>query len=151
MPVCYVTVSEKLNTLGDEDVQFIRKAVAKGLDSKARRLDENHIAIRVLTGSRRAMLGDIEVEIFAQLYLRRLFSRDKRSNVIAKMIASHFECGCATWINLCMVGYSRSTCEGDYYSDSDNRLVRFLQKKRGVSTRTYASTSDSGKGIDKDV
>ena len=88
------------------------------------------------------MLGDIELDIFAQLYVRRLFSRDKRAHMISEMISQHLGCGCATWINLCMVGYSRVTSEGDFYSDSDSKLIRAYQKARGISSK---NNNDSDK------
>lgn len=134
MPKCYVTFSEKMPAFSDSDLQFIRKAIAKGLDSKTRKLDENHISLHIQHSNRSVMLGDIELDIFAQLYFRRLFSRDKRANAISELISQHFSCGCATWINLCMVGYSRATLDVDYYSDADSRFIRFLQKIRGIST-----------------
>lgn len=135
MPKCYITFSENTSDYSDSDLQFIRKTIASGLNSKTRKLDENHISLHIQHGNRSVMLGDIELDIFAQLYFRRLFSRDKRANYISEKISLHFGCGCATWINMCMVGYSRATSDGDYYSDADNKLIRFLQKARGISTR----------------
>lgn len=136
MPVCYVTTSEKVNDLTDKQKDYIRKVVARGLDSKSRKLDENHVALRVIKGDRRSMLADIEVEIFAQLYIRRLFSRDKRANSISEMISKSMGVSCASWINLQMVGYSRVTPDGgEFFSDSDNKIVALLQKLRGISTK----------------
>lgn len=136
MPVCYVTLSEVTKGLTKKQENTIRKIVAMGLDSKSRRLDENHVALRVLNGNRECMLADIEIEIFAQIYIRRLFSRDKRANAISAKMSKVFGISCATWINLQMVGYSRVTPDGrEFYSDSDNRFVAFLQKIEGVSTK----------------
>lgn len=136
MPVCYVTTSDKVNDLTDKQKDYIRKVVARGLDSKSRKLDENHVALRVIKGDRRIMLADIEVEIFAQLYIRRLFSRDKRANSISEMISKSMGVSCASWINLQMVGYSRVTPDGgEFFSDSDNKIVALLQKLRGISTK----------------
>ena len=135
MPLCYLTVSEKYSDITDSDLQFIRKTIANGLDSKSRKLDESHIALRLLNSKRDIMLGDIELDIHAQLYIRRLFSRDKRANIISEAVSDYFGCGCATWINMSIVGYSRATSEGDYYSDADNRIVRLIQKFKGVSTK----------------
>lgn len=135
MPVCYVTLSEAYMNVSDDDLTFIRRAVAEGLDSKSRRLDETHIALRLNHGLRKHMLGDIELDIFAQLYLSRLFSRDRRANIISSIISEHLNCGCATWINLMYVGYSRVTEKGIYFSDADNPLIRAVQIIKGVSTR----------------
>ena len=141
MPVCFVTVSEEVKELTQKQKNDVRKIVAKGLDSKSRRLDENHISLRVIIGNRENMLADIEIEVFAQLYVRRLFSRDKRANVISTKVTQRFGFSCATWINLQMVGYSRVTPEGSmYYSDSDNRIVAQIQKIRGVSTKEKNNT-----------
>ena len=134
MPICYVTFSENAPNVTDSDLQQIRRIVANGLDSKTRKLDETHISLRIQRSKRAIMLGDIELDVFAQLYLRRLFSRDKRANRISESISHHFGCGCATWINMCFVGYSRATAEGSYYSDADNHIVRYIQKMRGIST-----------------
>ena len=136
MPVCYVTTSEEVNELTDKQKDYIRKVVAWGLDSKSRKLDENHVVLRVIKGDRKRMLADIEVEIFAQLYIRRLFSRDKRANTISERIVKSFGVSCASWINLQMVGYSRVTLDGgEFFSDSDNKIVALLQKLRGISTK----------------
>lgn len=137
MPVCYITLSEKCPQLTEPQMQTLRKIVAKGLDSSSRKLDETHIVLRKQYSSRECMLGDIEIDIFSQLYLRRLFSRDKRANFISKKVSDYLGCCCATWINMEVVGYSRVAVSGDnFYSDSDNLIVRFLQKKRGISTHT---------------
>lgn len=136
MPVCYVTLSEKAKKPTEKQKNNIRKIVAKGLDSKSRRLDENHIVLRVIQSNRKCMLADIEIEVFAQIYIRRLFSRDKRANYISAKMSEMFGTSCATWINLQMVGYARVTPDGkEYYSDSDNKLVALIQRIKGVSTK----------------
>lgn len=135
MPVCYITLSEIKPELTNEEIQCIRKIVAKGLDSTSKKLDETHIVTRTHYSSRESMLGDIEIDIFSQLYLRRLFSRDKRANYISKQISEFLGCCCATWINMEIVGYSRVALDGNvFYSDSDNFFVRLFQRVRGVST-----------------
>lgn len=135
MPVCLITVSECVPELTDIHLSEFRKTVANGLNSKSRPLDSNHIAVRVLFGKRSHMLGDIELEIYSQLYLRRLFSRDKRANYISKSISNYIGRSCATWINMGFVGYSRVTTIGNsYFSDSTNPLILFIQKTRGIST-----------------
>lgn len=134
MPVCYVTLSEKVPELSADSILYIRKAVATGLDSKSRKLDETHIALRLQRGVSSQMLGDIELDVYAQLYWRRFFSRDKRANKISELITDHLGLCCATWINLCMVGYSRVDKEQSYFSDSDNKAIRLIQKAKGVST-----------------
>ncbi|MBB5266392.1 hypothetical protein HNP82_003549 [Catenibacillus scindens] len=136
MPVCYITLSENSPKLNDQQMKQVRKIIAKGLDSNSRKLDETHIAMRQQYGKRECMLGDIEIDIFSQLYLRRLFSRDKRANFISKHISSYLGCCCATWINMGFVGYSRVATSGDtFYSDSDNPFIRGIQKMRGISTK----------------
>lgn len=135
MPVCYITLSEKVDIINAEQFIYIKKIVAEGLDSKSRKLDENHISIRVQYGKRNSMLSDVEIEIFSQLYLRRFFTRDKRSNIISRKISEYLKCGCATWINMCFVGYSRIDINGNnYYSDSNSVLIRMIQKMRGISS-----------------
>ena len=80
--------------------------------------------------------SDIELDIYSQLYLRRFFSRDKRANYISQKISSYLGCCCATWINMGYVGYSRSDTDGNmFFSDSDNFIIRFIQKVRGISTK----------------
>ena len=139
MPVCYVTVSEKSPVLSNEQLIFIRKAIANGLNSKSRKLDETHISLRINKGTRNHMLGDIEVEIFSQVYLRRLFSRDERAKQISCLISRRLECSCATWINMGFVGYSRACSDGTlFFSDSDNKVIHFIQKLRGISTQSKA-------------
>ena len=136
MPVCYITLSENIPELNSHQTYRVRKIVAKGLTSGSRKLDENHIAVRIQHGKRECMLGDIEVDIFAQLYLSRLFSRDKRAYYISKNISEHMHCCCATWINLEFVGYSRVAESGDvFYSDSDNPFIHAIQKLRGIATK----------------
>lgn len=143
MPVCYITLSENNPKLTDEQMQYIREIIAKGLDSNSRKLDETHIAMRTQQSYRKYMLGDIEIDIFSQLYLSRLFSRDKRANDISKNISNYLNCCCATWINMEIVGYSRVATNGDvFYSDSDNLLVRFFQKLRGISTHKNSAKGD---------
>lgn len=135
MPVCYITLSENCPKLNTQQIRRIRKIIAKGLDSSSRKLDETHIAIRKQYGKSECMLGDIEIDIFSQVYLKRLFSRDKRANFISKHISEYLNCCCATWINMGFVGYSRVATNGDtFYSDSDNPFIQRIQKIRGIST-----------------
>lgn len=136
MPVCYITLSETIPHLSKIQLQEIRRYVAQGLDSSARKIDEMHITLRIQKCYRECMLGDIEIDIFSQLYLRRIFSRDKRANIISKNISNYLNCCCATWINMGYVGYSRVSRNGSvYFSDSDNNFIRWIQKKRGITTK----------------
>ncbi len=136
MPVCYVTVSENIRYLSDKQRIFIRKAISSGLDSKSRKLDETHISLRINKGNREFMLGDIEIEVFSQVYLRRLFSRDKRAKHISILISRSLDCSCATWINMGFVGYSRACSDGSlFFSDSDNKIIHLIQKIRGISSQ----------------
>lgn len=142
MPVCYITLSESKPELTDEQMQYMRKIIAKGLDSNSKKLDETHIAMRTQLSYRKCMLGDVEIDIFSQLYLRRLFSRDKRANYISNKISNYLNCCCATWINMEIVGYSRVATDGDvFYSDSDNPFVHFFQKIRGISSFKKSRTA----------
>lgn len=135
MPTCYITLSENQPKLSDEQLKHIRTIIAKGLDSNSRKLDETHITLRIQHSKRNYMLGDIEIDVFSQMYLRRMFSRDKRANIISKDLSEYLNCCCATWINMEVVGYSRVATNGDtFYSDSNNRIVRFFQKLRGISS-----------------
>lgn len=136
MPVCYITLSNKVSNLSKQQLLQIRQYVAEGLNSRSRKLDETHISVRLQHSERDCMLGDIEIDIFAQLYLRRLFSRDKRANAISQSISKYLNCCCATWINMGYVGYSRVSSGGSvYYSDADNIFLRLMQKIRGISTK----------------
>lgn len=75
------------------------------------------------------MLGDVEVEIFAQFLLRRAFERDYRANHISSRISQYlkgqsveYPKGCATWIHMVTMGYCRVTPEGKvFYSDKSNQ------------------------------
>lgn len=139
MPVCYITLSDKMSNLSKQQLTQIRRYVAEGLDSQSRKLDENHISVRIQHSDRECMLGDIEIDIFAQLYLRRLFSRDKRAHAISQEISKYLNCCCATWINMGYVGYSRVSKEGSiYFSDADNIVLRWIQKLRGIATKEKA-------------
>lgn len=136
MPVCYITLSDKVPNLSKQQLLQIRRYVAAGLNSQSRKLDETHIAIRIQHGERECMLGDIEIDIFSQLYLRRLFSRDKRAKDISQNVSNYLHFCCATWINMGYVGYSRISARGDvYFSDADNVIIRWFQKVRGISTK----------------
>ena len=118
MPVCYVTLSESVPHPNIEEINSIRDIVAEGLNSKSRFLDRNHIVIRIQKGERVFMLGEVEIEIFAQLFLRRFFSRDKRAKFISQKVSELLKKDCATWINMGMVGYSRVTTQGEtFFSD----------------------------------
>lgn len=136
MPVCYVTLSETIQELSPDQRIKIRRIVAQGLDSKSRVLDENHVALRIIRSNRKDMLADVEVEVLAQVYVRRLFSRDKRANEISTGICNLLDVSCACWINLQFVGYSRVTQDGSqYYSDSNNKLLSKYQEIRGIATK----------------
>jgi len=118
MPACHITLSEKLPDLTFENIEIIRDIVAEGLDSGARRLDRNHIVVRVNRAQRKSMLGEIEIEVFSQLFVRRFFSRDRRAKNISQKITEKLGFDCATWINMCIVGYSRVTKTGEvFFSD----------------------------------
>ena len=129
MPVCYITLSNKVSNLNKQQLLQIRRYVANRLDSKSRKLDETHIAIRLQHSERDCMLGDIEIDVFCQLYIGRLFSRDKRAYAISQDISKYLDCCCATWINMSIVGYSRVSEKGNvYFSDSDNAFLHLLQQ-----------------------
>lgn len=118
MPVCYITLSELTPMPTAEEINCIRDIVAEGLNSKSRFLDRDHIVIRVQSGKRAFMLGELEIEVFAQLYVRRYFSRDKRAKFISERISELLKRDCATWINMGIVGYSRVTTKGEtFFSD----------------------------------
>ena len=64
------------------------------------------------------MLGDVELEIFCQFFVRRFFSRDKRAQFISTRVKDLVAFDCATWINMMVVGYSRVTVQGQtFFSD----------------------------------
>lgn len=64
------------------------------------------------------MLGDLELDIFAQFFLTRFFSRDRRALLISSGIREQMNTECACWINLSIVGYSRVDSFGNaYFSD----------------------------------
>lgn len=118
MPTCYVTVSEDCRPLTDDDRLAIRIAVAEGLDSKSRRLDFTHVVLRENVGRRSDMLGNVELEVFCQFFVRRFFDRDRRANRISTEVGRLLQGNCAAWINMAVVGYSRVTAAGEsFYSD----------------------------------
>lgn len=118
MPVCYITLSESIKQPNSDEVNSIRDIVAKGLDSGARSLDRDHIVIRIQHSQRAFMLGEVEIDIYSQFFVRRFFSRDKRAKFISSKISELLNKDCATWINMCVVGYSRVTVKGEvYFSD----------------------------------
>ena len=118
MPVCYVTFSKsvKIEEISVEKLNIIRKIVANSLDSKSRLLDENHIALRIQYSERQTMLADIEIDIFAQFFSE---------------IEKNFDVSCATWINLCQVGYSRVNNGQSFYSTKEDDDL--LRKKRKIN------------------
>lgn len=118
MPTCYITISEKGGELSEESLLSIRDIVAEELSSGARLLDRHHVVLRVQRGERQHMLGDIELEVFCQFFVRRFFSRDRRAERISARTSKAVDRDCATWINMMVVGYSRVTTEGrSYFSD----------------------------------
>lgn len=136
MPTCYITLSDKFQD-SHEDIKHclneIRDIVAHELDSKSRLLDRNHITVRLQSSLRENMLADIEIDIFAQFFFRRFFSRDKRANAIAKKTVSLVNADCAVWINLVQVGYSRHTRAGeDFYSVRADNLKILSERKQGL-------------------
>ncbi|MDR1002889.1 MAG: hypothetical protein LBL82_06455 [Oscillospiraceae bacterium] len=132
MPTCHITISEKAPSYEVilSKIDDIRNIVAQGLDSKSRLLDNTHIAVRISSCVRSAMLADIEIEMFCQFFWRRFFSRDKRAHRISEAIHQLLGCECATWINLCQVGYNRVDNEGhSHYSiKADDDVV--LEKRK---------------------
>ena len=135
MPICYITVSDKYGNIENikNNIDRIRDIVAEGLDSKSRLLDRNHIAVRIQPSYRDYMLGDIEIDIFAQFFWRRYFSRDKRANKISQGISELLYADCAAWINLCQVGYSRHTTSGeDYFSVKADDLI-IMEKRKSLN------------------
>lgn len=118
MPVSYITISEQVEDLTSEQLQGIRDIIAEGLNSRARFLDRHHIVTRVLRSQREHMLGEIEIDIFAQFFWQRLFSRDRRAMEISRRVSNLVKHDCATWINMSIVGYSRVTTSGEsFFSD----------------------------------
>lgn len=133
MPICYITVSQEYESILRKDniTEAIRTIVADGLDSKSRLLDKNHISLRFNISYRYSMLADVEIDIYAQFFLRRYLNRDKRANEISNRISKFLDLDCATWINLCQVGYSRYTTDGkSFYSvKEDDKKIRDERKK----------------------
>ena len=118
MPTCILTLSEASGNLSEADICTIRDIVAEELTSGARYLDRHHISARTLRSQRTHMLGDIEIEIQAQFFLRRFWNRDHRAQRIASRVTREFEIACACWINMSIVGYARVTPDGhSYFSD----------------------------------
>ena len=118
MPSCFITLSEEVPDLKAEQIHAIRDIVAGGLDSGARRLDRNHIVIRVQRSQRSFMLGQVEIELFSQFFFRRFFDRDKRAQRISREVSRLLSFDCATWINMGIVGYARVTVQGQsFFSD----------------------------------
>jgi hypothetical protein len=104
--------------LTDEQLQKIRDVVADGLNSKSRLLDRHHIVLRIQRSKRVFMLGDVEIEVFAQFFLRRFFSRDRRAQSISREVSLFLRADCAAWINMGVVGYARVTTRGEsFFSD----------------------------------
>lgn len=135
MPVVYITIAKniKLEKSITEILSLVRTAVAEGLDSKSRLLDETHIATRLTYGEREFMLADFELDVFCQKFLRRVFSRDKRANQIAKKLSLELGVDVACWINLSNVGYSRfeySNKESHYALKEDNEVVKQRRKEK---------------------
>ncbi len=139
MPICYVTVSKKYWDIitKEEITEAIRTIVAEGLDSKSRLLDKNHISLRFNTSFRHSMLADIEIDVYAQFFIRRYKNRDKRANEISRKISQTLNIDCATWINLCQVGYSRFTTEGKSFFSvkEDDQKIRNARKQTVTKAR----------------
>lgn len=118
MPSVLLTLSDVVADDFDVPGKRLREIIASALDSRRRRLDDTHIALRIVRGKRQDMLGEIEIEVFAQWFLDRWRSRDARAHEIARRSCEATGYGCACWINLGTVGYSRATVDGrDFYSD----------------------------------
>ena len=118
MPICYITVSDKIQTLEQEELNKIKVIISEELISYARFLDSTHIVLRIQQGNIKNMLGEIELDIFANFDFQRYWSRDKRSRNISYNISKLLNYNCATWINLNLMGYARVTTKGkEYFSD----------------------------------
>jgi len=107
-----------IEELTEDQLGLVRDVVADAMTSGARYLDRGHVVLRTGRSRRVHMLGEIEVEVFAQFFLRRFFSRDRRAEQISRRLSGELGHDCATWINLSVVGYSRVTSDGRaYFSD----------------------------------
>ena len=124
MPTCYITVSERVPELSQEDLLSVRDIIAEGLNSGARLLDRDHIVLRVQRGVRAHMHGDLELEVFCQFFVRRFFSRDRRAQYISSRVKDLIARDCATWINMMVVGYSRVNVQGQsFFSDKASQAA----------------------------
>ena len=128
MPTCHITLSENIPALSEEQLLSIRDIVAEGLNSGARLLDRNHIVLRVNRGLRSHMLGDLEIEVFCQFFVRRFFTRDRRAQCISSRVKDLISFDCATWINMMIVGYSRVDVQGhSFFSDKASQASLYLK------------------------
>jgi len=118
MPTVLLTLSENASIDPSTGGDVIRRAVARGMECEEMGLDETHISIRLSKGHRAHMLGDLEIEVFGQVYESRLGDRDARANRIAQEVCDELGVECACWINLGMVGYSRVTTTGEEFFSS---------------------------------
>ena len=118
MPICYITLSEDIQELEKKELNSIKIILAEELISYARFLDSTHIVLRIQRGTKENMLGEVELDVFANFDFQRYWSRDKKSRNISYKISKLLNYNCATWINLNIMGYARVTKEGkEYFSD----------------------------------
>ena len=95
MPICNITLSENVE-LSSDQLNGIRVAVGKGMNSRRRHIDDGHIVFRFSRGRRDLMLAELELDIYAQLYLCRFLSRDRRCVEISSEVAKITGFSCAT-------------------------------------------------------
>jgi hypothetical protein len=85
MPICYVTLSEMVETPNKDEFDNIRDIVAQALLSNARYLDRNHIVLRIQKSQRCFMLGEIEIIYLPNMTLKDILHEMNGLKIFQRM------------------------------------------------------------------
>ena len=108
MPVVVVTMWEQPSVTIATVEAKVRAVVSQELSTPRKVLGEDQISLRIGPTPVGAGICSLEVEVLGHAFLQRLWKKDRRANRIAKRLSDELGMTCGCWINLALVGFSRS-------------------------------------------
>lgn len=108
MPVACVTLWSELGVSDPELISLVQSVVSDRLSTRGKQLTPPQVSVRISEGRGHA-LAPAEIEVFGHAFLWRLRRKDQRSFRIACDLQEATSTEWACWMNLCLVGFARSS------------------------------------------
>lgn len=98
----------------------VKTAIARHLSTWRKHLTSSQVSLRFLVDSQSGRIAPVELEIFAHVFLTRLWHLDERARLVAEEVARISGAECSCWINLGFVGYAPAHARGAPPTNADS-------------------------------